>query len=103
MDGASLDLRSAAQDYLLFNPSPLAASPDQCCATWQTSDGKRPKTLVAEPATGSDVIVEDLEAPRDPPSARPADRRRRRQVQRLCDDDYDVTSTKRRQHRQRRW
>mmetsp|Transcript_50918 Transcript_50918/g.146273 ORF Transcript_50918/g.146273 Transcript_50918/m.146273 type:complete len:815 (-) Transcript_50918:61-2505(-) len=36
------------EDWLLFNPSPLAVTPDHCCATWQTPDGQRPKSVFIE-------------------------------------------------------
>lgn len=35
-------------EYVLFNPSPLADSPDSCCATWQTPTGHRPKSVFVE-------------------------------------------------------
>lgn len=35
-------------EYLLFNPSPIAASPDDCRAMWQTQDGERDKRMFCE-------------------------------------------------------
>lgn len=36
------------EEYLVCNPSPLASTPDYCCATWQTPDGRRPKRFFVE-------------------------------------------------------
>lgn len=55
------------EKYLVCNPSPFATTPDFCCATWQTQDGRRPKRFFVEHVSrlaglGGSSIAQDFPA-----------------------------------------
>eukprot|EP00929_Paragymnodinium_shiwhaense_P049452 TRINITY_DN24946_c0_g2_i1.p1 TRINITY_DN24946_c0_g2~~TRINITY_DN24946_c0_g2_i1.p1 ORF type:complete len:806 (+),score=189.44 TRINITY_DN24946_c0_g2_i1:110-2527(+) len=49
----------AVTDFLLFNPSKNANLPSECCAHWETKDGRFDKRLFCEVKTPLDMIVDD--------------------------------------------
>jgi len=50
------DENEPVEEYIIFNPSPFAETPDQCRAAWETPKGRRDKRLVCEPLTvGSEL------------------------------------------------